>query len=86
MRIVLYNSDGEEIKEMPFGKETNFDSITASPEALASWLDEHAEFCDEIPCDECCEYKECWHQGCDVDFSSNAKRWISWLKQESDAE
>ena len=60
---------------------TNFENITKSEGELASWLDEHMEFCDEIPCDECCEYKECWHQGCDVDFSSNAKRWLMWLKQ-----
>lgn len=60
---------------------TNFENITKSERELASWLDEHMEFCDEIPCDECCEYKECWHQGCDVDFSSNAKRWVEWLKQ-----
>ena len=64
-------------------KKTNFQRITASPEALASWLDEHAEFCAEISCDECYVKDECWKQGCNVDFCSNAKRWLNWLKQES---
>lgn len=62
---------------------TNFECITRSPEALASWLDEHAEFCAEISCDECYVKDECWKQGCNVDFCSNAKRWLNWLKQES---
>ena len=75
-RLTCYECGGTGEVEM-----TNFDNITKSVETLASWLDEHMEFCDEIPCDECCEYKECWHQGCDVDFSSNAKRWLMWLKQ-----
>ena len=60
---------------------TNFENITKSEEKLASWLDEHAEFCQEISCNECYVNKECGHQGCDVDFSSNAKRWLLWLKQ-----
>ena len=74
----------EYCRNVAHGRETNFQRITASPEALASWLDEHAEFCAEIPCDECSVNKECWHQGCDVDFSSNAKRWLAWLKRESE--
>ncbi len=60
---------------------TNFERITERPKKLAEWLDEHAEFCQEIPCDECFVNKECGHQGCDVDFCSNAKRWLMWLKQ-----
>ena len=38
MKLVLHNSDGEVIKEMPYGKTTNFDRITESPEKLAEIL------------------------------------------------
>ncbi len=76
-----YSSQVKSCRDYRKGEQTNFDNITESIETLASWLDKHAEFCQEIPCDECYVYKECGHQGCDVDFCSNAKRWLMWLKQ-----
>ena len=81
MKLVLHNSDGEVIKEMPMGKQTIFDRITASPEVLA-------EFISDITC-------ECW--GCKVVYSANCphhnkgmtdfcdnKSVLEWLKQESE--
>ena len=82
MRIVLYNSDGEEIKEMPFGKETNFDSVTESPEALAEFIGSVLDCCS----DECGECKHCpLGKNCSAikDFKQIA---LEWLKQESDIE
>lgn len=77
MRIVLYNSDGEEIKEMPFGKETNFDRITSSPEALAGLMMD-CVYCDDCPVSNknICKYK----------YENCKEAWIEWLKQESDTE
>jgi len=46
MKLVLHNSDGEVIKEMPYGKTTNFDCITNSPEALAEFIYCLIDACD----------------------------------------
>lgn len=80
MRIVLYNSDGEEIKEMPFGKETNFDRITKSPEALAEFIGSVLDVCgDEFGvCKRCPLDKTCI---ADKGFKQSA---LEWLKQESE--
>lgn len=77
MRIVLYNSDGEEIKEMPFGKQTNFDRITSSPEALARLMMD-CVYCDDCPITDrsVCKYK----------YENCKEAWVEWLKQESDTE
>ena len=76
MKLVLHNSDEEVIKEMPFGKTTNFDRITASPKALAEWLNEHSDYCREIQnwqCDKC-PYGD---KDCPIENT-----WLDWLNEE----
>ena len=48
MKLVLRNSENEVIKEMPLGKETNFEHLTASPEVLAEWLEEKFDYCQSM--------------------------------------
>ena len=56
-------------------KQTNFDRITASVEALAEWLGN--DVCTECYC---CHYSgECELKGIDT-----KKQWLEWLKQESE--
>ena len=55
-------------------KETNFDRITKSPEALAELMQNCVD-CDDCPITDrsVCQYKD---ENC-------KKSWIEWLKQES---
>lgn len=84
MKLVLHNSDGEVIKEMQFGKTTNFDRITASPEKLAEVLAKKAlRPCGyELPCNVDCTLNE----RCMEDNEpppTDYEVWLIWLKMES---
>ena len=64
----------ENCRNVAHGRETNFQRITASPEALADLMQ------DCVNCDDCpitdkrvCEYK----------YESCKEAWLEWLKQES---
>ena len=56
---------------------TNFDRITASPEALAEWLDEHCDYCKEIQDVQC---DKCPHAG---RYCVHYNIWLEWLNEES---
>lgn len=58
-----------------FEKQTNFDRITASPESLASLMQNYVN-CDDCPITDksICKYK---YENCE-------EEWIAWLKQESE--
>ena len=83
MKLVLHNSDGEVIKEMPYGKTTNFDRITESPEKLAeflgTWFVLPCELCEHFRNDKCTE--KISERRCD-----DAEAFEKWLNEESDAE
>ena len=83
-------------------KETNFSRITASPEALAKWLEESiGSFCDtyngEVDCEKCpiaddCDVieqkrlKQLRDNSTDNISISDKDYWLAWLKQESNNE
>ena len=65
----------ENCRNVAHGRQTNFQRITASPEALADLMQ------DCVNCDDCpitdkrvCEYK----------YESCREAWLEWLKQESE--
>lgn len=74
MKIVYTNSDGKVVREIPM---TNFESVTASHEALAELMKDCAN-CDDCPITDksVCKYK----------YENCKEAWIEWLKQESDSE
>ena len=62
-------------RNVAHGRQTNFARITATPEALAEFMQ------DCVNCDDCpitdksvCEYK----------YESCKEAWLEWLKQESE--
>ena len=73
----------ENCRNVAHGRQTNsnFDRITASPEALAEWLGKHINFCDEFFCENCPYNYEV--DGCGLRHSETEK-WLEWLKQESE--
>lgn len=73
MKIVYTNSDGEVVREIPM---TNFQRITASPEALAEFIVVVRDSCQKEECSEC-PLKE-------LLFCSKTEDVLDWLKQESD--
>jgi len=79
MKLVLRNSEDEVIKEMPLGKETNFEHVTASPEVLAEWLDNTFDYCQAMwywRCDKCTWSKK--NESCVGD----KEKWLEWFNQE----
>ena len=84
----VYHAVVHEIKLMPcpmcdgLGEivRTNFDRITDSPKALAEWLDEHCDYCNEIQHWQCCKCP--YHDKNCVGES----QWLYWLNEESDVE
>ena len=80
-------------------KETNFERITKSPEALAKWLEESiGSFCDtyygDVDCGKCpiaddCDeieqkrLKQLRDNSTDNISISDKDYWLAWLKQES---
>ena len=80
MKLVLHNSDGEVIKEMPYGKTTNFDRITSSPEALAEFLATWFV----LPCELCEHFR---HDKCTAKISERhcdeAEAFEKWLNEKS---
>ena len=76
MKIVYTNSDGKVVLEIPM---TNFESITASPEALAEFIGSVLDCCsDEFGvCEHCPLAKNCREN---KGFKQIA---LEWLKQES---
>ena len=75
----------EYCRNVAHGRETNFQRITASPEALAEFLGEYAM----PPCGHIVLCKECPLNGksCVVDnVATDKDAWMVWLKQESDNE
>ena len=56
----------------------NFDSITASPEALAEFIIDKLQYCKRPVCPICPVWKKC--DGVSKDA------FVEWLKQESDNE
>ena len=73
MKLVYTNSDGEVIREI---KMTNFESITASPEALAEFIIDKLQYCKRPVCPICPVWKKC--DGVSKDA------FVKWLKQESE--
>ena len=87
------------VMEMIKKPSTNFDRITASPEALAEWLEESiGSFCEtyngEIDCEKCpiaddCDVieqkrlKQLRDNSTDNISISDKDYWLAWLKQES---
>ena len=65
-----------------FEKQTNFDRITKSTEALAEFMAKHEIFpCGYIvDCDNCSFSGKCSD---DNFLPSNYEKWLEWLKQES---
>ena len=83
MKLVLHNSDGDVIREMPFGKTTRFDRVTASPETLADFiagLPINVSPCEYIGCDNCMFGNRCSKD----DFPDDKEVLVGWLKQEED--
>ena len=66
-----------------FEKQTNFDRITKSTEALAEFMAKHEIFpCGYIvDCDNCSFSGKCSD---DNFLPSNYEKWLEWLKQESE--
>lgn len=73
MEIVLTSSSGKIIKKMKL-KATNFDEITATPEALAEFMQ------DCVNCDDCPVSN---HNICKYKYENCKEAWVEWLKQES---
>ena len=76
MEIALTSSSGKILRKMKL-KATNFDEITASPEALAEIMFDCAD-CNNCPITDksVCQYK----------YENCKEAWVEWLKQESDTE
>ena len=64
-------------------KQTNFDRITESPEALAKWVCEITDFCDR-GCSHCPIQKECLYDADGAGNRENEEMLVEWLKQESE--
>lgn len=87
------------VGEAPHKIVTNFDRITASPEALAEWLEESiGSFCEtykgEVDCEKCpiaddCDVieqkrlKQLRDNSTDNISISDKDYWLAWIKQES---
>ena len=67
----------ENCRNVAHGRQTNFQRITASPEALAELMNDCAD-CNNCPITEksVCEYK----------YETCKEAWLMWLKQESNNE
>lgn len=74
-KVVLHNSDGAVIKEMPYGKENNFERITANIETLAAFLADRADFCVKQECEGC---------GIKCKGMNDKQVWEAWLRQEAE--
>jgi len=66
----------ENCRNVAHGRQTNFQRITASPEALASFIIDKLQYCKRPVCPICPVWKKC--DGVSKDA------FVEWLKQESD--
>ena len=66
----------ENCRNVAHGRQTNFQRITSSPEALAEFMVCCAD-CNNCPNEKSvCQYK----------YENCKEAWVEWLKQESDTE
>ena len=65
-----------------FEKQTNFDRITASPEALVRWVSEIADFCDR-GCSHCPVQEKCLYDSDGAGNKGNDELLLEWLNEES---
>ena len=75
-----YSSRVKSCKDYIPNKQTHFQQITASPEALAEWLDNTFDYCQAMwhwQCDKCTWSKK--NESCVGD----KEKWLEWFKQES---
>ena len=76
MEIVLTSSSGKTLRKMKL-KATNFDEITATPEALAEFLS-----------DTCCRLlRDVWSNDGETGegyWQEDESEWLYWLKQEAE--
>ena len=88
MKLVLHNSDGEVIKEMPMAKLTNFDRIAASPEKLAEFIGMFSscsfgfcvcDVCEGLGVPGCEKGGHCYIPDGYDSYSKEA--WLNWLQE-----
>ena len=72
----------ETIAKIENQKQTNFQRITASPEALAHWVCEHVDFCDG-GCSHCPVQEKCLYDADGAGNRDTEELLVDWLKQES---
>ena len=76
MEIVLTSSSGKTLRKMKL-KATNFDEITATPEALAKFLS-----------DTCCRLlRDVWSNDGETGegyWQEDESEWLNWPKQEAE--
>ena len=63
-------------------KATNFQRITASPEALAKWVCEITDFCDR-GCSRCPVQEKCLYDSDGAGNKDNDELLLEWLNEES---
>ena len=66
----------ENCRNVAHGRETNFQRITATPEALAEFIIDKLQYCKRPVCPICPVWKKC--DGVSKDA------FVKWLKQESE--
>lgn len=66
----------EYCRNVAHGRQTNFSRITATPEALAEFMEKHASCGHDCPITDknLCKYK----------YENCKEAWVKWLKQESE--
>ena len=64
-------------------KGTNFQRITASPEALVRWVSEIADFCDR-GCSHCPVQEKCLYDSDGAGNKGNDELLLEWLNEESE--
>lgn len=64
-------------------KKTNFDRITASPEALVRWVSEITDFCDR-GCSHCPVQEKCLYDSDGAGNKDNDELLLEWLNEESE--
>lgn len=70
------------VMEMIKKPNTNFDRITASPEALAKWVCEITDFCDR-GCSHCPIEEKCLYDSDGAGNKDNESLLLDWLNEES---
>ena len=71
------------VGEAPHKIVTNFDRITASPESLAKWVCEIADFCDR-GCSHCPVQEKCLYDSDGAGNKDNDELLLEWLNEESE--